>query len=251
MDELLLGVLAPALRGHGGLAALHDLEQRLLHALARHVARDGKVFGLASYLVYLVDVDDADLGTRNVEVRRRNELEQDVLHVLAHVARLGQRGGVRDGEGHPQRARKRLRQKGLARSGGAEQHDVALGKLHVALLGLRAQADALVMVVYGHRKGALGILLTNHVLGKVGVQLVRRRQAAQHRCRVGRIRIGGHSRLVRPVGSPCMAALRGGRRNFGVFPKTKILRQTQPQVAHHGIGAHRNALVADVDAVRA
>src|SRR6202000_2339225 len=38
LQELLLRMLAPALRRHGGDGAFHDLQQRLLHALARHVA---------------------------------------------------------------------------------------------------------------------------------------------------------------------------------------------------------------------
>ena len=101
-DELLLGVLAAALGRNGGLAALDDFEERLLDALARYVAGDGKVLGLAGDLVDLVDIDDADLGPGHVEIGRADELEQDVLHILAHVSRLGERGGVRDGEGHLQ-----------------------------------------------------------------------------------------------------------------------------------------------------
>ncbi len=59
LDELLVRVLAPALRRHRGGGALQDLEQRLLHALARDVAGDGGVLALAGDLVDLVDVDDA------------------------------------------------------------------------------------------------------------------------------------------------------------------------------------------------
>jgi hypothetical protein len=40
LQEFLLRMLAPALRRNGGGGAFHQLEQRLLHALARHVARD-------------------------------------------------------------------------------------------------------------------------------------------------------------------------------------------------------------------
>ena len=40
VDELLLGVLASALRGDARLGALEDLEKRLLHALAGDVARN-------------------------------------------------------------------------------------------------------------------------------------------------------------------------------------------------------------------
>ena len=36
----------------------------------------------------------------DVAVGRLDELEEDVLHVLVHVAGLGQGGGVDDGEGH-------------------------------------------------------------------------------------------------------------------------------------------------------
>ena len=41
LDELLVGVLASTLRGDVGHRALENLQQRLLHALARDVAGDG------------------------------------------------------------------------------------------------------------------------------------------------------------------------------------------------------------------
>ena len=245
MDELLLRVLAAALRRHAGLRALHDLQQRLLHALARHVARDGQVLGLAGHLVDLVDVDDADLGARDIEVGRGHELEQDVLHILAHVARLGEGGGVGDGERHAQRAGQRLRKQRLARARGTQKHDVALRQLHVTVYGVRAQADALVVVVHRHRQRALRLLLTHHVLGELGVQLVGRGQVGQH---VLRRRIGDRSRHD-PVAHPRVTALLG----VGEALRHRCLvmaRNAQPQVAHHGIGAHGDALVADVDAVR-
>ena len=59
LQEFLLRVLAAALRRHRGDRALDELQQRLLHALARDVARDRRVVGLARDLVDLVDVDDA------------------------------------------------------------------------------------------------------------------------------------------------------------------------------------------------
>src|SRR3712207_9244538 len=63
------------------------------------VARDRRVLALARDLVDLVDVDDAGLGALHVVVGGLDELEQDVLDVLAYVAGLGERGGVGDGEG--------------------------------------------------------------------------------------------------------------------------------------------------------
>jgi hypothetical protein len=66
LQEFLLRMLAPALRRHGGHRAFHDLQQRLLHALARHIAGDRRVVGLAGDLVDLVDIDDAALGAFDI-----------------------------------------------------------------------------------------------------------------------------------------------------------------------------------------
>ena len=132
-EELLVRVLAPALRRHRRHRALEDLQQRLLDALARHVARDGRVVRLARDLVDLVDVDDPGLGLLHVEVGGLDQLEEDVLDVLAHVAGLGEGRGVRDGERDVEDARQRLREQRLAAAGGAEQQDVALLELDVGV----------------------------------------------------------------------------------------------------------------------
>ncbi len=125
MDELLLRMLAPPLRRDARLATLDDHEKSLLNALAGNIARDGKVFSLARDPVDLVDVDDADLRTRNIEISGGDELQKDVLDILTDITRLGKRRGVGDGERNLKRARKRLSEQGLARTRGAEQHDVA------------------------------------------------------------------------------------------------------------------------------
>jgi hypothetical protein len=54
--------LRPPCGGTDAIGAFHDLEQRLLHALARHVAGDRGIVGLAADLVDLVDIDDAALA---------------------------------------------------------------------------------------------------------------------------------------------------------------------------------------------
>ena len=121
LDELLVRVLAPALRRHRRLGALEDLQQRLLHALARDVPGDRRVLALAGDLVDLVDVDDPRLGPLDVEVGGLDQLEQDVLDVLADVAGLGEGGGVGDGERHVEQPGERLGEVRLAaaRSGRA------------------------------------------------------------------------------------------------------------------------------------
>src|SRR2546428_4656355 len=50
LQEFLLRMLAAPLRRYRRDGAFHELQQRLLHALARHVAGDGRIVGLAADL---------------------------------------------------------------------------------------------------------------------------------------------------------------------------------------------------------
>ena len=176
-QELLVRVLAPALRRHRGDRALEDLQQRLLDALAGDVARDRRVVRLARDLVDLVDVDDPGLGLLDVEVGRLDQLEQDVLDVLADVAGLGQRGRVGDRERDVEDPRERLRQVRLAAARRAEQEDVRLLQLDV-VVG-RAHLHALVVVVDGDGERALRGLLADHVLVQQRVDLGRARKVVE------------------------------------------------------------------------
>src|SRR6266508_1495575 len=172
LDELLVGMLAAALRRDAGGGPLQDLQQGLLHALAGDVAGDRRVLALAGDLVDLVDVDDPSLGLLDVVVGRLDELEQDVLDVLADVAGLGEGGGVGDREGHVEHPGERLRQQRLPAAGGAEQDDVGLLQLDVAG-GAGADLDALVVVVDRDRQDFLGLVLADHVVVEEVVDLPR------------------------------------------------------------------------------
>ena len=162
LDEVLVGMLAAALRRNIGDGALEDLEERLLDALTGHVPRDRGVVRLARDLVDLVDVDDPALGAGDVEVGGLDEPQQDVLDVLADVAGLGQRGGVGDAEGHIQDAGQRLREERLARARRADEEHVRLLELDV--VDRMAGVDPLVVVVDRDREDLLGLVLADHVL---------------------------------------------------------------------------------------
>src|ERR1700722_6467502 len=90
LQELLLRMLAAALRGNRSHRAFHDLQQRLLYALARDVAGDRGIVGLPADLVDFVNVDDAALGALDVVVGRLQQLENDVLDILTDVTGFGQ-----------------------------------------------------------------------------------------------------------------------------------------------------------------
>ena len=167
-------MLAPALGRHRGDGAFDELEQRLLDALAGHVAGDRGVVGLARDLVDLVDVDDALLRPFDVVFALLQELLDDVLDVLAHVASLGEGGRVGDGEGHVEQARQGLGEQRLAAAGGADQQNVGLRELDVVLLALVVQP--LVVVVHGDREHLLGALLVDDVLVEDALDLHRHGQ---------------------------------------------------------------------------
>src|SRR5262249_39650996 len=79
LEELLVRVLASALRRDVGDGPFEDLQQRLLDALTRDVAGDGGVLVLAADLVDFVDVDDALLALLDVAAGGLQQFEDDVL----------------------------------------------------------------------------------------------------------------------------------------------------------------------------
>ena len=170
-------VLAPALRRHRRDRPLQDLEERLLDALTRHVARDRRVVRLPRDLVHLVDVDDPGLGLLDVEVRGLDQLEENVLDVLADVAGLGQRGGVGDRERHVEDARERLREQRLPATRRPEQQDVRLLELDLPLV--LPHADALVVVVDGDGERPFRFLLRDDVVVQHRVDVARPRKVVE------------------------------------------------------------------------
>src|SRR5581483_7292691 len=100
------------------------------------------------------------------------QLQDDVLHVLADVAGFGERGGVDDGERHVEHFGQRLREQRFARARRADEHDVALGELHVAV-ALAIHVDALVVVVDRYGELLFGLLLADDVLVEEDLDLLR------------------------------------------------------------------------------
>src|SRR6516225_1855646 len=120
------------------------------HALARDVAGDGGVVGLATDLVDLVDIDDAALGPLDIVVGGLQQLQDDVLDILADIARFGQRRRIGHGEGHVDDTRQGLGEQRLAAARGPDQQDVRLRELDVVRLG--AVGEALVVVMHCNRE---------------------------------------------------------------------------------------------------
>jgi hypothetical protein len=61
------------------------------------------------HLVDLVDGDDAPLGEPDISIGVLEQPVEQALHVLTHVPRLGQRGGISDDQGDVQNKEAGLR----------------------------------------------------------------------------------------------------------------------------------------------
>ena len=170
LDKFLVRVLAPALRRDVGDRTLDNLQQRLLHTLAGNVARDGGILALAGDLVDLVDIDDATLGKLHIVIRRLQEAKQNVLHIVADIARFGERRRVCDRKRHLQDTGKR-REEGLAAAGGAKKQDIALLQLNFVAA---TEENALIVVVNGHGQRNFRRLLPDDILVEHLVDLARR-----------------------------------------------------------------------------
>ena len=169
------GCLRPPCGRHRGDGAFHDLQQRLLHALARHVAGDRGVVGLAADLVDLVDVDDAALRPLDVVVGGLQQLQDDIFDILADIARFGEGRGVGHRERHVDDSRQGLGQQRLAGARRADQQDVGFGQLDVVVL--LSVVQPLVVIVHRDREHLLGVVLADHVIVENFADFVRRRNA--------------------------------------------------------------------------
>ncbi len=170
MNKLLVGVLAASLGRDVGHGALQNLQESLLHPFAAHVPGDGRILRLAGNLVQLVDVNNPFFRPADVKIRRLDQAQKDVLHILPHISRLGEGGGVRNGEGDPQHPGQGLGQQGFAHTGGTQQHDVALLEFHIPF---GAEEDTLIVVVHRHRKGSFGLVLPHYILVQEALNLPR------------------------------------------------------------------------------
>ncbi len=155
LNVLLLRMLAAALGRDVRNGSFEHFQQGLLHAFARDVAGDRNVVSGLADLVDLVDVDNAALGGFQVEIRGMQQLEEDILDVLADIASLGQRRGVADGKGDVENPRQRPGQERLAATRGTDQQDIGLVELDF-LIGLFAVNEPFVVVVQGDGEDFLG-----------------------------------------------------------------------------------------------
>ena len=124
LQELLVRVLASALRRHRGNSSFDDLQKSLLHAFTGNVTRDGSVLSLTSDLVDLIDVDDAALCLLNISAGFLNQAKQNIFNIFTDVTGLGQSCRINDCERHIQQTRQATSQVSFTRTRRTEKQDI-------------------------------------------------------------------------------------------------------------------------------
>ena len=184
-------MLAATLFGHMRHGAFNNLEQRLLHAFATHVACNRGVFGLAGNLVNFVNVDDAAFGLTHIHPAVLQEVKEDVFHVFTHITCFRHRGGISNCKGHIEHLGEGLCKEGLTATRRANQQHIALFNLDIGkgIILHRALFQPLVVVVHRHRKQLLYAIVADDVLIQKGLNLLRighiqlRQRLFRTRCR--------------------------------------------------------------------
>jgi hypothetical protein len=175
LHVFLLRVFLGSAWSYADFGAFQDLEKPLLNPFPRDISGCRWILALSRNLIDLIDVNDALLGPFHIVIGSGQEVLHNRLHILAHVARFGQGGGVSHGKRDLQEPRQRLRQQRLPRAGWTDEKNVGL--LHLDRFFAVAQPNALVVIVHRNREHLLRVLLANHVGIQEALDRGRRRNA--------------------------------------------------------------------------
>ena len=181
LDVLLLGMLAAPLRRDVADGAFEHFQQSLLNAFAGNVAGDADVLAGLGDLVDFIDIDDAALGSFDVEVGGVKQFQKQVFDVFADVAGFGQRGRVADGERHIQNTSERPGEQRFAGAGRADEQDIALIDFDVLMAAFIAEAEAFVVIVDGDAEHLFRSALADHILIELFLDRARRRRVRRDR----------------------------------------------------------------------
>ena len=148
-NEFLMWMLAAALRRNIRDGAFDQFQQCLLDAFAGDIAGDRRAVALAADLIDFIDIDDAAFRPLDIVIRGLQELENNILHILADIPGFREGGRIGQGERDIQISGEGLRQQRFPRAGRTDHEDVALLQFDfIVFIG----RDSLVVIMDGDRQ---------------------------------------------------------------------------------------------------
>ena len=162
---LLIRMLTASLRRYIDYRALQQFQQSLLYAFTTHVTGNARVVRLTSYLVNLVNKDDASLRSFHIIICHLQQTGKDTLDVLTNVACLCEYSSIYYRKRHIQHLRNSTSQQGLTRSRRTDHDNVRFLYLNTIFVCRLLQSFVMVINCYG--KETFCLILTYHILIKV------------------------------------------------------------------------------------
>ena len=98
------------------------------------------------------------------------QARQYTLNILTYISRLGEYRGIDNGEWHIEQFGNGAGKESLTGTCASHHYYITLLDLHS--VGIFRLLEALVVIIYGNGKKALGIFLTNHVLVEICLYLL-------------------------------------------------------------------------------
>ena len=163
------GVLAACPYRHLYVRPFQKPQQSLLHALSADVPARGILF--LGDLVDLVNKDDPALCLFGIIVCCRQQLGKHAFNIIPDITCLGKGGCIRYGKGHIQKSCKCFHQIGFSAACRPDHQHVRLFDLDIVH---GSRSHTLVMIVHRNRNYLLCMLLPDHIIVKLGFDLMRR-----------------------------------------------------------------------------
>ncbi len=148
-----------------------QFEQTLLNSFTRHITGNRGVIAFSGNLVNLVNKHNAPFGSLYIVVGSLQKAGKYAFDILANVTSLSQDSSINDGKGNMKHAGNGTGKKSLTGTCFSHKQDIGFFDFHLIVSGGLHQA--LVVVVHGHRKEFLGLILPHHVLIKKSLDLGR------------------------------------------------------------------------------
>ena len=173
LNKLLMRMLAATLRRYIGDGAFQQFQQCLLNTFAGNIASYGSVLTFTGDLIKLIDIDNALFRTFHIKISCLQELKENILHVFTDISGLRQGSGICNCKRHIQHLGEGLGKQCFTAAGRTNQKDIGLLQFNIIFMIVE---NALVMIVYRHRKDNLCLFLADNIIVQTFADIHRFRQ---------------------------------------------------------------------------
>ena len=170
LKQFLMRMLSSSLRRNRSNRTLQDFQQCLLHTFTGHISGDRCILRFSCDLVDLININDTMLCFLDIIICCLNNLQQNILHVLADISRFRQCCRICDRKRYIQKLRQCLCEQCFTGTGRTKHQDITFLQFYIQIFSCK---DSLVMIVNSNRKCFFGLILSDHIIIQECLNLLR------------------------------------------------------------------------------